>query len=168
MSATSPQALEHVVRRELAREGVTMALYVAITLLGALVAIPSEDVPGTVETVAVIWGGAAGLAIAHWLAFDIGARLYHTKQLDRLHRLGGPVALAGALAVAAITSIPIVVAPDDIAAEVAACVLALILAVAGFAIGRRNGEGFTRSLIGGLVVLVVAGLVIGVKLFIES
>ncbi len=76
-ATTPPRAHppEEVVRRELAREAATMVLYVSLTLLTALVAIPSDDVPGTLETAALLWGGAAGLALAHWLAFDLGARL---------------------------------------------------------------------------------------------
>ena len=161
-----PDAVSFV-RRELAREAVTMALYVSLTLLAARVALPIEDVPGTLETAALIWGGAAGLALAHWLAFDVGARLYHTAHLDRLHRLGGPVALAAALAVALVTSVPILAAPDDVASDLAVAVLALILAVAGFAVGRRGGEGVVRSLVGGLVVLAVAGIVVTIKIVID-
>jgi hypothetical protein len=163
----SQEAIDAIVRRELAREGVTMALYVSLTLLTALIAIPSEDVPGTLGTAALIWGGAAGLALAHWLAFDIAARLYRAEHLDRLHRLGGPVALAAALAVALVASIPIVLAPDDIATEVAVCALAGILALAGFGVRRRSGAGLVRSLAGGLIVLVVAGVVIAIKIALD-
>jgi hypothetical protein len=163
----SQEAIDAIVRRELAREGVTMALYVSLTLLTALIAIPSEDVPGSLGTAAVIWGGAAGLALAHWLAFDIAARLYSTEHLDRLHRLGGPVTLAAALAVALVASIPIVFAPDDIATELAVCVLSGILGLAGFGVGRRSGAGLLRSLAGGLIVLGVAGVVVAIKIAID-
>lgn len=155
------------IRRELAREAVTMALYVSLTLLTALIAIPSDDIAGTLGTAALIWGGAAGLALAHWLAFDIAARLYATEHLDKLHRLGGPVSLAAALAVACLASIPIVFAPDDAAAEGAVCVLALVLAVAGFGVGRRSGAGVARSLIGAVLVLVVAAVVIVIKIAVD-
>lgn len=170
MAATdfhSQDAIDRLVRRELAREAVTMALYVALTLLAALVAIPSDDVPGTLGTAALLWGGAAGLALAHWVAFDVAARLYRTAHLDRLHKLGGPVALVAALTVALVTSVPLLVAPDDIAAEVAMFVLAVILASAGFAVGRRSGAGLLRSLVGGLLVLSVAWLVVAVKIAID-
>jgi hypothetical protein len=160
-------AVRALVRRELAREAVTMALYVSLTLLAALVAIPSDDVPGTVRTAAVIWGGAAGLALAHWLAFDIAARIYRSEHLDRLHRLGGPVALAAALAVATVTSVPLLLAPDDLASEVAICILAAILATAGFGVGRRSGAGLLRSLVGALIVLGVAGLVVAIKIAVD-
>lgn len=170
MAATphgSAESLDALIRRELAREAVTMALYVSLTLLAALIALPSDDVPGTVRTAALLWGGAAGLALAHWLAFDIAARLYRSEHLDRLHRLGGPVALAAALAVATVTSVPILLAPDDIASELAICILAAILATAGFGVGRRSGAGPLRSLAGGLIVLVVAGVVVAIKIAID-
>jgi hypothetical protein len=164
---------EEVVQRELAREAVTMMLYVSLTLLAALVAIPSDDVPGTLETAALLWGGAGALALTHWLAFDLGARLYRTEGLDRsedtdrLRRLGGPVSVAAALGVAVVTSIPILLAPDEIAAELAICVLAFILASAGFAVGRRDGQSVVRSLAGGAIVLVAAGLIVAVKIAID-
>lgn len=158
---------EHFVRQELEREGVTMMLYVSLTLLAALVAIPSDEIPGSLETAALLWGGAAGIALAHWLAFDLGARLYRHEALDRLHRLGGPVSLAAALGVAGVTSVPILIAPDDVAAELATCVLAFILASAGFAIGRRDGQSVPRSLVGGAIALLVAGLVVGVKIAVD-
>lgn len=165
--ASTPPPAEHheeVVQRELAREAVTMMLYVSLTLLAALVAIPSDDVGGTLQTAALLWGGAGALALAHWLAFDLGARLYHTEGLDRLHRLGGPVSVAAALGVALVTSIPILIAPDDIASDLAICVLAFILASAGFAVGRRDGQSVARSLVGGLIVLLAAGLIVAVKI----
>lgn len=160
----SHETLDEFTRRELAREAVTMALYVSITLLAALVATPDDDVPGTLRTAALIWGGAAGLALAHWLAFDVGARLFQTAHLDRLHRLAGPVTLAAALAVALIATIPILLAPEDIASETAICVLASILALAGFELGRRSGAGLLRALTGAAILIGVAALVVTAKI----
>ena len=148
-------AFDEITRRELAREAVTMALYVSITLLAALIAIPSDDVPGTLHTAALIWGGAASLALAHWLAFDVSARLFRTVHLDRLHRLSGPVSLAAALLVALVATIPILVAPDD---------LAFILAVAGYGVGRRSGAGLLRALAGAVLLLAIAGVVVAIKI----
>ena len=166
---TPPSAEHHdeVIQRELASEAVTMMLYVSLTLLAALVAIPSDDIPGTLGTAALLWGGAGALALTHWLAFDLGARLYRTEGLDRLHRLGGPVSVAAALGVAVVTSIPILLAPDDIASDLAICVLAFILASGGFAVGRRAGQSVARSLVGGAIVLVAAGLIVAVKIAID-
>lgn len=144
-----------------------MALYVSLTLLGALVALPSDEVGGSLETAALIWSGAAGLALAHWLAFDLAGRLYRSEHLDRVHRLGGPVSVAAALAVALVVSLPLLVAPDDVAAEAAISVLAFIVAAAGFAVGQREGAGVGRSLVAGLLVLGIAGVVVGLKIVLD-
>jgi hypothetical protein len=163
-----PAVDDDLIRRELAREAVTMALYVSLTLLGTLVAIPSDEVPGTLHTAAIIWGGCAGLALAHWVAFDVAGRIYRTPHLDRLHRLGGPVSVAAALAVAFAATIPLLVAPEDKASETATVVLVLILAGAGVAVGRRGGAGVMRSFLGGLIVLGVAGVVVSIKIAIQG
>jgi hypothetical protein len=163
----APAAADDFVRLELSREAVTMALYVSLTLLAALVAIPSDDVGGTLDTAALIWSGAAGLALTHWLAFDLAGRLFRTEGLDRRHRLGGPVTVAAALAVALVVTIPILVAPDDVAAEAATSVLAFIVAAAGFAVGRREGASPIRSVVGGLLVLAMAGVVVAIKIAID-
>ena len=138
-------AFDEITRRELSREAVTMALYVSITLLAALVAIPSDDVPGTLHTAALIWGGAAGLALAHWLAFDVGARLFRDGPPRPPAPPRGPRLARRGAGRGPVTSIPILIAPDDIASEVAISVLAFILAAAGFAVGRRSGAGLLRA-----------------------
>jgi hypothetical protein len=165
---SSPAGNDQLIRRELAREAVTMALYVSMTLLATLVAIPSDDVPGTLGTAALIWGGSAGLALAHWVAFDVAGRIYRTPHLDRLLRLGGPVSVAAALAVAFATTIPLLLAPEERASETAAVVLVFILAGAGVAVSRRGGAGLMRSFLGGLIVLGVAGVVVAIKIAIQA
>ena len=68
---------------------------------------------------------------------------------------------------AAVTSIPILIAPDDIASELAISVLAFILAAAGFAVGRRSGAGLLRAVAGGVILLAVAGLVVVIKISVD-
>ncbi len=62
---------------------------------------------------------------------------------------------------------PILVAPDDIASELAICVLSFILGAAGFAVGRRSGAGLVRSLAGGVLLLAVAGVVVAIKIVVD-
>jgi len=50
-----------------------MALYVAICLLAAFAALPETDVHAHV--MAIIWGVTIGLAVAHWFAFRVSARM---------------------------------------------------------------------------------------------
>src|SRR3954462_2681580 len=58
--------------RRLRREALTMALYVSITLLATLTAVPSD---AHLNELAIIWGTTIGLALAHWFAFVLAARL---------------------------------------------------------------------------------------------
>ena len=67
-----PESGEHLL--ELRKEAFTMALYVAICLLAALIALPERAVEHT-SVLGVIWGIMLGLAIAHWFAFRVSARL---------------------------------------------------------------------------------------------
>ena len=59
---------------ELRKEGYTMALYVAICLLAALIALPDTDAQHA-HALQIIWGVTVGLALAHWFAFRMSARL---------------------------------------------------------------------------------------------
>ena len=61
-------------RLELGKEALTMALYVAICLMAAFIAIPDSAIEDTNE-MALIWGITLGLALAHWFAFRVSARM---------------------------------------------------------------------------------------------
>jgi hypothetical protein len=50
-----------------------MALYVAICLLAAFAALPETDAHARV--IGIIWGVTVGLALAHWFAFRVSARM---------------------------------------------------------------------------------------------
>ena len=61
-------------RLEFDKEALTMALYVAICLMAALIAIPESAVART-NVLGLVWGITLGLAIAHWFAFRVSARM---------------------------------------------------------------------------------------------
>lgn len=63
----------HEAAVELRKEAYTMALYVAICLLAALIALPVTGVG--LHVAGIIWGVTIGLAVAHWFAFRVSARL---------------------------------------------------------------------------------------------
>ena len=52
-----------------------MALYVAICLLGVLTAVAERADAGHVSVFTLVWGTTVGLALAHWFAFRLSARL---------------------------------------------------------------------------------------------
>jgi hypothetical protein len=88
------------------REGVTMALYISLSLLAVLVAQPTSLAPGASESPALaIVLTAVGLIVAHWLAFRLSTRLVHRGQVSaasvelivaarRGHRISRPASVA--------------------------------------------------------------------------
>ena len=62
-------------RRALARELLASALYVALVLLAALIAVPADRLPPDADMVWLMLGTAIGLLLAHWLAFRLAARI---------------------------------------------------------------------------------------------
>src|SRR3954471_346801 len=77
-------------RREVLREAVTMVLYVSVVLIAELAAIPEEHfadgrVTGAVggQLLAIVWGTAVGLAVAHWFSFGLAAPAFRGERLTR-------------------------------------------------------------------------------------
>ena len=138
---------------ELRKEAYTMALYVAICLLAALLAVP-EDAAHTRVT-GLIWGVTVGLAAAHWFAFRVSARLVGAGTVRSPDvRLAG-AQLLGAVAVALLASVPVVLLPQSIELGVTTVWLAAFIALVGFAVARAGGATRARGSIYALSVLVI-------------
>jgi hypothetical protein len=78
------------------RESLTMGLYITISLLAVLSAKPPGG--GNSAVLALVWGTTLGLILAHWLAFQLTARLLAGGRLpshDRLTMVGQAVAALG-------------------------------------------------------------------------
>lgn len=160
---------EHAESGELLRESLVMVLYISIALLGALVALPDEDLPGDPgphgwRLVGLIWGTAIGLAIAHWLAFDVVARgLADGRRVLADVELGA-VQLAAAATVALLTSLPILVTSQRADQEAATWVPTIIIGLAGFAVARQAGRGRARSVVTGIGIAFVGIIVAIIKI----
>jgi hypothetical protein len=63
----------------LVRESLTMGLYITISLLAVLSAKP--DGGGSSDVLSLVWGTTLGLTLAHWLAFQLTARLFAGSRL---------------------------------------------------------------------------------------
>lgn len=138
---------------ELRKEAYTMALYVAICLLAALLAVP-EDTAHTRVT-GIIWGVTVGLAAAHWFAFRVSARLVGAGTIRSPDvRLAG-AQLLGAVVVAVLASVPVVLLPSSMELGVTTLWLAAFIALAGFAVARAGGATRARASVHALSVLVV-------------
>ena len=60
-----------------------MALYVAVCLLAALIALGEDADHGHVRAFGLVWGTTLGLALAHAFAFRVSARLASGGQFGR-------------------------------------------------------------------------------------
>jgi hypothetical protein len=150
-------------RVEVGLESSTMVLYVSVVLLAALVAIDTSGDMSDAELLGLIWGTTLGLALAHFFAFRVSS---HLVRGSRFHRRDAELAVAqlgGAVAVAVLCSIPVVLFSRASEYDVVRLELALLLGIAGYASGRTGGASRSRSLATGAVVLVLGVTVALVK-----
>jgi hypothetical protein len=75
-----------------------MALYVAICLLAAFAALPETGAHA--HAMGIIWGVTIGLAVAHWFAFRVSARLVGAGSIRPNDMASAGAQLAGAAGVA--------------------------------------------------------------------
>ena len=168
--SSPPELRPESERRFLRREATTMALYVSIVLLAALAALPagheeggSVDGPTGIELVALLWGTTLGLAIAHSFAFVVATQGLGHGRLDLHDRREAAAELAGAVAVAAVATVPILVLSEEAEQRVVPFVLALVIGVVGYLVERLNGRTRVASLLFGTTTLVAGLLVATVK-----
>jgi hypothetical protein len=160
------QGESHSHAAELRKEAFTMALYVSICLLAALTAAshPTEEINAFI----IVWGTTLGLAIAHWFAFSVSARLVGAGKV-RLHDAEVSVAqFGGALAVAVLATIPMLFFPDSIEFDVVRLTLAGFIGVVGFAVARVGGASRLRAFLYGASILIVATGVAALKNFLTG
>lgn len=134
-----------------------MALYVAVCLLAALSAVAERADAGHADVLAIIWGTTVGLALAHWFAFRLSARLVAAGALGREEAELVGAQVVGALATALLATVPVLLLPATAELDVVRLVLAGFVAGVGFAVARGGGAGRGRALAyaGGVLVLTV-------------
>ena len=147
---------------EAVREAVTMALYVGVVLAAEFVAVEEHAVDEP-STVAVIWGTALGVALAHVFAFNLAARLFAGGRIARETRTAVWAQLASAAAVAFVVTVPFFFLALGPALEVSGFLLAGLIGITAFVASREAGAGRIRSLVDGLVALAVATAIVSVK-----
>lgn len=138
-----------------------MALYVAICLLAAFAALPEAG--AHTHVIAIIWGVTIGLAVAHWFAFRVSARMVGAGSVRPHDVESAGAQLAGAAGVALLASVPVLVFPQSVELELVELVLAAFIALVGFTVARGGGASRARALVYGLLVLVVAVAIALVK-----
>jgi hypothetical protein len=157
-------------RIELIREATVMILYVSVVEIAELAALPEKrfahgQVTGAVGgyLLAIIWGTAVGLALAHWFAFRLAAPAFRGERPTHVDTQIGLAQLAGAVLVAAVSSLPVLLFSDVRAQETVGDVPALLVGAVGYLVARHTGSTRLASLFYGLTALAIGVVVALVK-----
>lgn len=140
-----------------------MALYVAVCLLAALVALADAAAEDHVRTLGVIWGTTVGLVLAHIFAFRVSARLIGRGTVGQEDLETAGIQLGGGVAVAVLASVPVLLLPATAELVVVRYLLTAFIAAVAYAVARRAGAAPARALAYVASVVVIAGLVVAVK-----
>ena len=136
------------------REAFTMALYASITLLGALTVTGRHQ--SDVNVLAIVWGTTVGLALAHWFAFRLSARMVGAGKVRPEDVQSATVQLVGAAATALLASLPVVFLPASLEVGMSLLALSIFISVVGYHVARAGGATRPRALVYALAVLVIA------------
>ena len=101
----------------------------AVCLLGAFAAVPKTGAQA--HAVGIIWGVTVGLALAHWFAFRVSARLVGAGSVRPHDVESAGAQLAGAAGVALLASVPVVLVPESVELELVELLLAAFIALVG-------------------------------------
>jgi hypothetical protein len=159
----------------LLHEAVIMVLYVSVVEIAELAALPEEHfargrVTGPVggQLLALLWGTAIGLALAHWFAFGIAAPAFRGEHIGAQRLRVGLAQLGGAAFVAAISSVPVLLLDDLHAHEFTGDIPAVVIGVVAYLIARSTGRRRGASLVYGATALALGVLVALVKTTLAS
>jgi hypothetical protein len=142
-------------RLELIREATTMALYVSLSLLAVLIALPVSHQDERAKAGLIVFGTALGLVLAHHVAFRLSTRLVSGGLLTPESVNALKAQALGGIPVAIVAALPVLVLGEDPGELVAEAVLLAFVAFVGYRSARASSSP-ARSLV------YVAGLVIAV------
>ena len=148
-------------RRERVREGVTMALYISLSLLAVMLAVPRDIGPSSAESPAlVIFLTALGLILAHQLASRLSTRLAHHGRLGREHLDLFAAQLVGGIIVTVVAVVPVILIDGYRGVIVSELVLLGFIAVVAYTAARLVPHSRLRSLgyAAGIVAIALAVL----------
>jgi hypothetical protein len=155
---------------EIVREAVTMVLYVSVVEIAELAALPAQHVGGGkvegpvgAQLLAIIWGTAVGLAIAHWFAFRLAGRAFRGDRVTGLDTRIGIAQILAAMFVAAVSSLPVLLFDDVRAQEFTGVVPAILIGIVGYLIARETRRSRFAAALYGFTALAVGLLVATVK-----
>ena len=111
----------------------------------------------------MIWGTTIGLALAHWFAFGLSARVFGGGRLAEGDVKAVLAQVSGAASVALLTTIPTLLAGDADDVQTAVWVLGGVVGGAGYVVARVSGRSKVHSVLLGALVLVLGLTVAAVK-----
>jgi len=148
-------------RRELVREALTMALYVSLSLLAVLLAMPVAAQDNRWQAGLIVLATALGLVLAHHIAFRLSTRLVNGGLLtpESIHALKAQA--LGGLPVAVIAALPVFVLGEEPGETVSELILLAFVALVGYRSARfTSGKARSFLYVCGLVAVVAAVLLV--------
>ena len=140
-----------------------MALYIALSLLAVMFALPaSVSSAAGASHAAILFVTSIGLLIAHQLAFRLSARLAHGK-LASEHAELLAAQLIGGLAVTVVAVLPVLLIGGQAGLLIAELALIAFIGVIGYVAARSIPLSRTRALLYAAGVVGLTLVVVGVK-----
>ncbi len=133
-----------------------MSLYIAVSLLAALIAISDASGRSDTEIAGVIWGTTIGLAAAHLFAFRVSARLVGAGEVQSHDAKIAIAQLTGAAMVALLCTVPVLLLDEASELEAVRLALAGYIALVGYQVAIANGSTRARAITYAAMVLAVA------------
>jgi len=161
---------DHEHRAGIWREATVMVLYVSVVEIAELAALPETHVSGhatgpvSSQLLAIIWGTAVGLAIAHWFAFRLAGRAFRGDRVTGLDTKVGLAQMGAAVFVAAASSLPVLLMGDVREQEFTGMIPAVLIGIVGYLIARETGKNRVAAAVYGITALALGVLVATVKL----
>jgi hypothetical protein len=137
-------------------ETTTMALYLAISMLALLAALPHGEGGATHTVVGTVWGTIAGLTLAHLLAFRLSGKLLAGGWLDRAELLAIAGQVLAAIGVALLISVPLWWSTGTQAVAYARLLLAAMIGVFAFGVAIQQSPSRFRAVLYAVAVVAIS------------
>ncbi|MFG1819829.1 hypothetical protein ACGFIF_39155 [Kribbella sp. NPDC049174] len=108
-------------------------------------------------------GVTLGLAIAHWFAFRVSARMVRAGTVRSSDVELAGAQLVGAAGVAVVVSVGVLLLPDSAEFEGAEFLLAALISLIGYGVARGAGASLLRAVVYSVAVLVCTVIVAALK-----
>jgi len=164
MTEQGPDAVvddAHAQRLELLREVTTMALYVSLSILAVLIALPVAQNDNRVQAGLTVLATGLGLVLAHHLSFRMSSRLVNGGLLSPQSVEALTAQALGGLPVAVLAALPVFALGEEPGEVVSEVLLLGFVALVGYRSARfTSGVGRSLLYVGVIVAAVAAVLVI--------